>query len=251
MSHSEITSNSQAWESLNAEVRHHVKYPAETVVRFVKKNFKKGSKILDDGCGAGRHVCMLAEEGYRPSGIDITESGIAVTKRLLEPYFKPNYIKTNIKQASCDSLPFATGCFDGVISYGVLYYMDDDAIQRAIDEIYRVLKPNGKMMLHIRTLEDYRYNPNNIDDTCVVYQHGKDCLPHECFIEEGDTSKSANKEKGMKMHFFDRKEIECRCYRFADLEINTEKIYHDNDSYADVNFIVEGRKPLGEVRNGF
>ena len=37
-------------------------------------NFKKGLKILDVGCGTGRHSIELTKRGYSVTGIDLSES---------------------------------------------------------------------------------------------------------------------------------------------------------------------------------
>lgn len=220
--------NKELWECLNSESRHQIKYPVESVIRFVKKNFSEGSKILDDGCGAGRHVIFLAEEKYEPYGVDITKSGVLYTQSRLRNLGYAQYAD-NICVSGSESLPFEDGYFDGVISFGVLYYLRKDKIKEAIDEIYRVLKKGGKGLLHIRTLDDYRFDRRNMDDDD---EHG-------CYIYENDNGKSAKKESGMFMHFFDKNEMMELCEEFKSVEINTEMWYHDNDSYADVNYLVE------------
>lgn len=222
--------NNILWEELNSEPRHNVIYPAESVVRFVKKNFSEGAKILDDGCGTGRHVEFMAREGYTPYAIDITKSGIDITKARTKPYVPSDYFADGrITTGCCNHLPFADNFFDGVISYGVLYYLDEFEIKEAIGEIHRVLKPNGKAMLHVRTVDDYRFDRSKLINDSY----------NQCYIDEGDTSKSANKESGMTMYFFDRNKIECWCRMFNQVSINTERIGHDDDKYADVNYIIE------------
>ena len=99
-------------------------------------------------------------------------------------------------------------------------------------EIYRVLKPGGKFMLHVRNTDDYRFD----------YSKLVEGSQSDCYIDEGDTSKSANKESGMIMHFFDREELHCLCKDFNNVTVNTERIGHNEDTFADVNYIVEGVK---------
>ena len=41
---------------------------------------RDGSRVLDLGCGAGRHARHLARKGYDTTGIDLSASGIAAAK---------------------------------------------------------------------------------------------------------------------------------------------------------------------------
>ncbi len=226
-----MADNRELWENLNSETRHQTRYPVESVIRFVKKNFVTGSRILDDGCGAGRHVVFLAEEGYEPYGVDITGSGVLCTQNRLTDSGYARFTD-NIFVSGSEELPFADRYFDGVISFGVLYYLKKDMIKKAIDELYRVLKHGGKALLHIRTVDDYRFDRDSIadDDT------------HGCYINENDNNRSASKESGMFMHFFDKQEVLELCREFKSITVNTEMWYHENDSYADVNYLVELEK---------
>ncbi len=218
--------NTIMWEELHKEIRHQPKYPSEEVIRFVKRNFKEKSKILDDGCGAGRHVFYLAEEGHEPFGIDISSIGVKCTKdRLSKAGYK---FDDNIFVSSCEHLPFEENSFDGIISYGVFYYLRIHEIKKAVDEIYRVLRKGGKALVVLRSIEDYRFNSETVNEL----------NSHECVIDEKDETRSAFKENGMHMQFFDREEVKELFREFKSLSINSLKIYHDEDTYADVDLIV-------------
>ncbi len=223
--------DSSKWEKLHSNKRHQPKYPAESCIRFIKGNFPQGARVLDDGCGAGRHTLFLAEEGYIPYALDYSLGGVECTKeRLGEKGFKK--FASNVYQSSCADIPFKDEFFDGCICYGVLYYMNKEDITRSIKEIYRTLKKEGMCMLHIRSIEDYRF-----DATQAIKEDA-----HGLIIKEGNNEKSTSAENGMFMHFFDRKEVEELLKDFSLVTIDSEKRYHDNDSYCDANFIVVCKK---------
>lgn len=224
--------NREMWEVLNSEERHHVKYPAEEVVRFIKGKIPQGGAILDAGCGAGRHVILFAEEGFIPYGIDYSMSGVKETIKRLEVEGFGKYSE-NIIQGSLDSLTFDDDKFDGVVSYGVLYYMDKGQIEKSVREMFRVLKPGGKIMMHIRTIGDYRFDSKALTEND----------DHGCLIMNTSDDRSSIKEKGMFMHFFDKDEVRALMKEFVDVDIATERRGHNNDSFADENYIVTAVKP--------
>ena len=49
---------------------------------MVERGVLPGSKLLDAGCGTGRHAVELARRGYLVHGIDVSQELIAETKRI-------------------------------------------------------------------------------------------------------------------------------------------------------------------------
>lgn len=81
----------------------------------IVKIFKKHNveKILDLGCGSGRHTVYLAKKGFKVYGFDISTEGIKLTKNWL----KENNLKANLKIGSIyKKLPYKDNFFDAVIS---------------------------------------------------------------------------------------------------------------------------------------
>lgn len=101
----------------------------------------KGKRVLDIGCGNGYVLSKYAREGAEVFGVDITETAVGITKKRFE-WLKLN---GNIRVANAEELPFEDNYFDCVCSMGVLHHTPDT--QKAIDEVYRVLKPGGRLIL--------------------------------------------------------------------------------------------------------
>ena len=62
--------NNRQWNMMHKRKRHQPVYPAESVIRFVsgiRKEDDDPTRILDAGCGAGRHVIMISKEAADPS----------------------------------------------------------------------------------------------------------------------------------------------------------------------------------------
>jgi ubiquinone/menaquinone biosynthesis C-methylase UbiE len=100
-------------------------------------------RILDCGCGTGNNLLMLRQHGDA-SGIDITWSGLAYARSRGE---------RRVAQASATSLPFPDREFDLVTSFDVLYAFDDTMERDALNEMYRVLRPGGHLLVNVAALK--------------------------------------------------------------------------------------------------
>jgi len=219
----------EKWNNLHTQKRFQPKYPSEAYVQFVFKNFKRDNseKVLDLGCGAGRHVFFLASEGIECYGTDISNEGINYVKSLIH---KKN-LNAELVVSPTKDLPFEDNFFNGIMSYGVLYYMDIADIKKSINEIYRTLKKSGKGFIVVRSTEDYRFG------------QGKEFEPNTFRLEtETDTDKNASNESGMIMHFFTREELVEYFKIFKNVIIDRLIVTHDNETYCDNDYILTFEK---------
>ena len=91
---------------------------------------------LDVGCGEGHNTQLIAQRGAVITGIDISETFIAHAK---ERESKQKSLKFMVASA-CD-IPFTAEYFDFCVS--TMVFMDFPDQEKALREIYRVLKKNG------------------------------------------------------------------------------------------------------------
>src|SRR5207247_10804099 len=68
-------------------------------------------------------------------------------ERALKLYARNNPRASRIEQASIFDLPFEAGAFDGVYNLGVLEHFHPHEIREILDELHRVLKPRGKLVV--------------------------------------------------------------------------------------------------------
>lgn len=92
---------------------------------------------LDVGCGEGRFSRMLAARGLRTAGIDPSESLIRQARRL--------HADGDYCIAFAEQLPFGDRTFDVVVAY--LSLIDIPDIHTAIQEMNRVLRPGGRLLI--------------------------------------------------------------------------------------------------------
>jgi ubiquinone/menaquinone biosynthesis C-methylase UbiE len=99
--------------------------------------------ILDCGCGTGNNLTMLRRYG-RACGIDLTWSGLAYARSRGE---------RQVARASATRLPFPANQFDLITSFDVLYAFDDEMERDALNEMYRVLRPGGQILINVAALK--------------------------------------------------------------------------------------------------
>ena len=105
-----------------------------------------GEIVLDIGCGAGMDL-LLAARRASPSGHAI---GVDMTPSMLE-LAKRNALKAGlwqsieVRRGMAEELPVETESVDVIISNGVLNLSPDK--DRAFREVYRVLRPGGRLYL--------------------------------------------------------------------------------------------------------
>jgi len=104
----------------------------------------KQLRVLEIGVGLGADHQRFAEAGANLSGIDLTERAIVHTKKRLHAWG----LSSDLKVGDAEHLDFAANTFDLVYSWGVLHHSPDTF--RAVQEVWRVLKPGGhaKIMIY-------------------------------------------------------------------------------------------------------
>lgn len=118
------------------------RYKLEPFIRLIVQFEKwQGKKVLEVGCGIGIDGLEFARNGADYTGIDISKKSL----ELAQKYFSLNNQKANLLIADAENLPFLDNTFDLVYSWGVLHHTLD--INKAINEVYRVLKPSGKIII--------------------------------------------------------------------------------------------------------
>jgi ubiquinone/menaquinone biosynthesis C-methylase UbiE len=119
----------------------------EIYAPWMKDTFKfeqcSGQKVLEIGVGVGTDHLQFAKAGAILTGIGITPKSIELTQKNLELH---GY-KSDLLVADAEDLPLEDNTFDVVYSFGVLHHTPDT--QKAIDEIYRVLKTQGKAVISL------------------------------------------------------------------------------------------------------
>ncbi|MGQ9848373.1 MAG: class I SAM-dependent methyltransferase [Bacteroidales bacterium] len=94
--------------------------------------------VLEAGCGTGHWTAFLSQLGYNITAFDISDAMLEIAK-------SKQIKQTKFIKADVHKLPFDTEQFDLVVSITMLEFVSN--IEQAIQEMYRVLKPNGWLVL--------------------------------------------------------------------------------------------------------
>ncbi len=104
-----------------------------------------GKKVLDAGCGSGRHAYYAAKYGAKVWAVDASPAVDVAIRNTRD-------CQVNVVQANLNHLPFAPESFDLVYSLGVLHHLaDPDA---ALRYLLRFLKPDGEIRLFLYWVPD-------------------------------------------------------------------------------------------------
>lgn len=175
------------WETSYQKHQNFLFCPNEEVIRFVSKYIRKrvglirfedpaGSRrrprILDLGCGIGRHVIYLAGLGVEAYGVDLSARAIrtalrwAKQERLLG-------LERRVVQGDVRRLPWPSGHFDHALSHGVLDSMPWETARTAVGEVARVLRPAGFFYCDLVSGDDSRHSREFAGEERVTTAHEK------------------------------------------------------------------------------
>ncbi|HII72740.1 TPA: class I SAM-dependent methyltransferase [Candidatus Woesearchaeota archaeon] len=194
------------WESIfrkKGKVFHKPAPGFREFLRLLKNHDVK--RVLDLGCGTGRHSLGLAKAGYEVHSCDISRTGVKMTKAWLGEYG----LKNKSRIFSCyEKFPFKDGFFDAVLSTQVIHHNYHDKVLFCIREITRVLRPGGLAFITVAARK-----------TGYRSHDAKKVAPHTYIPLDGP-------EKGLP-HFIYNKTLMRKDFKgFRILELELDKGFH-------------------------
>ncbi len=107
----------------------------QLIKELLEKHLKKGSKVLDAGCGTGVNICEFSK--YDCIGLDQNKEFISICKKNGLNAVEGNFLDS----------PFNEETFDGILCLDMLEHLEDDL--GGIKEIYRLLKKRGSAIITV------------------------------------------------------------------------------------------------------
>jgi SAM-dependent methyltransferase len=100
--------------------------------QLLRGRIAPGMRIVDAGCGYGRNVVYLLNEGYEVYGVDE------------DPFAIASLPATHFRVEAVERMSFPDAFAEVVISNAVLHFArDDEQFEAMLREMWRVLKPGG------------------------------------------------------------------------------------------------------------
>lgn len=170
----------QVWDEIAEQWSEYREKPKPRVIEFLQK--QKG-KILDLGCGSGRHFIKL--KGIKFYGVDFSANLLKYAKQKAEKLG----IEVELKKASADKLPFSSDFFEAAIFIATLHNIKTaEKRKKTLLELKRVLKPGAEALITVLSKSHKRVKNK----------------PKDCFVPWTVN----NKKYQRYYHIYDKEELE-------------------------------------------
>jgi SAM-dependent methyltransferase len=147
-----MSSSKNPWDKVYKERGAFFEKPHEDMAHIVPLLAgKRARRVLDLGCGSGRHVVHLARNHFSVYGLDSSPEGIKMTRAWL----RNEGLKADLRlQSMTKPLPFKDSFFDAVVSVQVIHHATLAEIRKVVKEIARVLKKDGVVYVTVPKLRN-------------------------------------------------------------------------------------------------
>jgi SAM-dependent methyltransferase len=120
-------------------------------VDYDRLGVRPGDRLLDLGCGFGRHAYEAVRRGADVVACDLARDELAEVRKIYGVMQTdgetPEGVAATVACADATRLPFEDGAFDRIIASEVLEHIPEDAA--AIGELARVLRPGGSIAVTV------------------------------------------------------------------------------------------------------
>ena len=157
-----------------------VKRDPDPLVMELSGLVRKRARVLDLGCGAGRHLLHLARKNIKACGSDLSSEGL----RLSRDWLARENLSAHLVLSEMIAQPFGEETFDGAVSINVLNHASLRGGADAVCEIRRVLKRGAPFFFLIIGREDFRCGEGDeIEPFTFIHRQGIEAgVPHHFYI---------------------------------------------------------------------
>lgn len=140
------------------------------------------ARVLDLGCGAGRHLALLAARELVTVGLDTALNGLARSRDRLEDLgLEVHLVRGDFRRP----LPFPDHLFDAVLTVKTINHGMPEDGATAFHEAERVLRPGGRLVAIVISATDARFGDGEeVAERTYVHRSPPEAgVPHHYFTE--------------------------------------------------------------------
>ncbi|ABK17873.1 Methyltransferase type 11 [Syntrophobacter fumaroxidans MPOB] len=130
--------------------------------KLIQKYISSNDLVLDLGCGRGSILNPLVSKGVNAIGFDYSSSNVKLLQQAGRKVILGNATKP---------LPFNQNSFHVVICYEFLEHFKLDDIHNILDNIYRILKPNGYLFFTVPKKEKLKTGAVSCPQCKHIFHH--------------------------------------------------------------------------------
>ncbi len=187
--------------------RNHIWPKNRTFFNNLCQDPTKNTKILDAGCGNGRNMIYLIENGCTDvNGCDVSDEFVKICTEK----------KLSVQQENLLNMSYNDNTFDHIICIAVIHHLSKDERRiQAISELVRVVKPGGTILIQVWALEQkfskIIYSEKDVMIPWKRRYHGFEKMDAERYY-----------------HLFEKNELETLCSSIKGVIIKESYDEHDN-----------------------
>ncbi len=111
------------------------------------------TRVLDVGCGIGRHIDLLSRQGFEAYGMDHSDSGITICRRWLESQGRT----ATLWCGEMEDIPYPNGYFDAVIAFNSIYHGTTERVKAMVALMHSKLRGGGICYVTLPSRENRMY----------------------------------------------------------------------------------------------
>jgi SAM-dependent methyltransferase len=112
------------------------------LIKFIETH--KPGRAIDIGCGTGTNVITLAQAGWQVTGVDFAPRAIKLARQKL----RQAGVSAEVQVDDATKLSGISGPFDLALDLGCLHGIPKDGHAKYLDQMERILAPNGSWLLY-------------------------------------------------------------------------------------------------------
>ena len=172
-----------SWKAIGreriAEYARSISPAPDDIIRLLQQH--NANLVCDAGCGCGIYAAKLLRSGFTVAGFDISADAVEIAQESAP--------MAAFKIASVCSTGYPSGSFDGIVCRDVLDHIGRQDARLAVQELCRILKPDGILIVTLDAPDDEYYRETHTVNA------------------DGDFVYTARKWRGMVFHPYSRAEI--------------------------------------------